>query len=35
MFGYHGRDIGFIRESYGAGLGEIDFKLRGFGEITI
>ncbi len=35
MFGYHGRDIGFIRESYEAGLGEIDFKLRGFGEITI
>jgi uncharacterized protein (DUF362 family) len=35
MFGYEGKDIGFIRESYEAGLGEIDFKLRGFEEITI
>jgi hypothetical protein len=35
MFGYHGRDIGYIWESHEAGLGEIDFKLRGFGEITI
>ncbi|MGR3175411.1 MAG: hypothetical protein ACUZ8N_12550 [Candidatus Scalindua sp.] len=52
MFDYHGRDIGYIRESYvargrpyggstqirlsrEAGLGEIDFKLRGFEEITI
>ena len=28
-------DISFIHESYEAGLGEIDFKLRGFEEITI
>jgi hypothetical protein len=35
MFGYEGKDIGFIQESYEAGLGEIDFKLRGFEEITI
>jgi hypothetical protein len=35
LFGYHGRDIGFIREPYEAGLGEIDFKLRGFEEITV
>ena len=35
MFDYHGRDIGYIRESYEAGLGEIDFKLRGFEEITV
>lgn len=35
MFGYEGKDIGFIRESYEAGLGEIDFKLKGFEEITI
>lgn len=35
MFGYEGKDIGFIHESYEAGLGEIDFKLRGFEEITI
>ncbi|MHC4308233.1 MAG: DUF362 domain-containing protein, partial [Planctomycetota bacterium] len=30
LFGYQGRDIGYIRESYEAGLGEIDFRLRGF-----
>ncbi|MBO1223995.1 MAG: DUF362 domain-containing protein [Candidatus Scalindua sediminis] len=35
MFGYEGKDIGFIQESYEAGLGEIDFKLRGFEEISI
>ncbi|MEE9260663.1 MAG: DUF362 domain-containing protein [Candidatus Scalindua sediminis] len=35
MFGYEGKDIGFIQESYEAGLGEIDFKLKGFEEITI
>jgi uncharacterized protein (DUF362 family) len=35
MFGYEGKDIGFIQESYEAGLGEIDFKLRGFEEITV
>ena len=35
MFEYEGKDIGFIQESYEAGLGEIDFKLRGFEEITI
>ena len=35
MFGYEGKDIGFIHESYEAGLGEIDFKLRGFEEISI
>ncbi|ODS33820.1 MAG: hypothetical protein SCARUB_01079 [Candidatus Scalindua rubra] len=35
LFGYKGADIGFIQESYEAGLGEIDFKLKGFEEITI
>jgi len=35
LFGYLGRDIGYIRESYEAGLGELDYKLRGFEEITI
>ncbi len=35
LFGYQGRDIGFIKESYEAGLGEIDFKLRGFEEISV
>lgn len=35
MFGYEGKDIGFIQESYEAGLGEVDFKLRGLEEITI
>ena len=35
LFGYKGNDIGFIRESNEAGLGEIDFKLKGFEEITI
>jgi uncharacterized protein (DUF362 family) len=35
MFGYEGKDIGFIQESYEAGLGEIDFKSRGFEEITV
>lgn len=35
LFGYQGRDIGFIRESFEAGLGEVDFKLRGLEEITI
>ena len=28
-------NIGYIRESYEAGLGEIDFKLRGFEEFTV
>ena len=35
LFGYQGRNIGYIRESYEAGLGEIDYKLRGFEAITI
>ena len=35
LFGYKGKDIGFIRESYEAGLGEIDFKLKGVEDITI
>ena len=35
LFGYKGRDIGYIRESYEAGLGEIDYELRGFEAITI
>ena len=35
LFGYQGRDIGYISESYEAGLGEIDYKLRGFEEITV
>ncbi len=28
-------DNGYIRGSYEAGLGEIDYKLRGFEEITV
>ena len=35
LFGFQGCDIGYISESYEAGLGEIDFKLRGFEEITV
>ncbi|GAX62291.1 hypothetical protein SCALIN_C29_0075 [Candidatus Scalindua japonica] len=35
LFGYQGREIGFIRESYEAGLGEIDYTLNGFEEITV
>ncbi len=35
LFGYQGRDIGYIQESYKAGLGEIDFRLRGFEEVTV
>ena len=35
LFGYQGRDIGYIKESYEAGLGEIDYKLRGFEQITV
>ena len=35
LFGYQGNDIGYIRESYEAGLGEIDYKLRGFEEVTV
>ncbi len=35
LFGYQGRDIGYIKESYEAGLGEIDYKLRGVEEITV
>ena len=35
LFGYQGNDIGYISESYEAGLGEIDFKQRGFEEITV
>ena len=35
LFGYQGGDIDYIRESYEAGLGEIDYKLRGFEEVTV
>ncbi len=35
LFGYEGGDIGFIRESYEAGLGEMDFRVKGFEEITV
>ncbi len=35
LFGYQGEDIGFIREAYEAGLGEVDFRLRGFEEIIV
>ena len=34
LFGMKGEDVGFIRESYEAGLGEIDFKLNGIETIT-
>lgn len=34
LFGLRGEDIGFIREAHEAGLGEIDYRLRGFEEIT-
>ena len=35
LFGFQGCDIGYISESYEAGLGEVDFKLRGFEEVTV
>lgn len=35
LFGFKGNDIGFIKESHEAGLGEIDFKLKGFEEVVI
>lgn len=35
LFGMRGEDVGFIREAHKAGLGEIDYKLRGFEEITV
>lgn len=35
LFGLRGEDIGFIREAHRAGLGEMDYRLRGFEEITV
>ncbi|MFQ5957112.1 MAG: DUF362 domain-containing protein, partial [Candidatus Brocadiales bacterium] len=35
LFGLGGEDIGFIREAHEAGIGEIDYRLHGFEEITI
>ncbi len=35
LFGLNANDIGFIKESHEAGIGELDFKLRGFEEIRV
>lgn len=35
LFGLRGEDVGFIRESYEAGLGEIDFKLNGIERVVV
>lgn len=35
LFGLRGEDIGFIRESYEAGLGERDFKLNGIERVVV
>jgi len=35
LFDYHPEDIGYIQESHEAGLGEIDFRLKGFEEIYL
>ncbi|MCQ4575358.1 MAG: DUF362 domain-containing protein [Candidatus Brocadiales bacterium] len=35
LFGFSGKDIRFIREAHEAGIGEIDYKRRGFEEIII
>lgn len=33
LFGLSANDIGFIKEAHSAGLGELNFKLKGFEEI--
>ncbi len=35
LFGLSGSDIGFVRESYAAGLGEMDFRLNGFETVVV
>ncbi|MBI2469985.1 MAG: DUF362 domain-containing protein [Planctomycetes bacterium] len=35
LFGIQPKDVGYIRESNEHGLGEIDFRLRGFEEIHV
>ncbi len=35
LFGLKGNDIGFIKEAHSAGLGELNFKLKGLEEIKI
>ncbi len=35
LFGLSSNDIGFIKEAHEAGIGELDFKLKGFEEIRI
>ncbi|MEE9584358.1 MAG: DUF362 domain-containing protein [Candidatus Brocadiales bacterium] len=35
LFGLRGEDVGFIREAHEAGIGEIDYRLRGLEEITV
>lgn len=35
LFGLRGDDIGFVREAYEAGLGEVDYRLRGFEEFSV
>ncbi|MGR3179690.1 MAG: DUF362 domain-containing protein [Candidatus Anammoxibacter sp.] len=35
LFGLKGEDIGYIRESYEAGLGEIDFKQNGMETVAV
>ncbi len=35
LFGIQPKDVGYIRESHEGGLGEVDFRLRGFEEIHV
>ena len=35
LFGIQPKDVGYIRESHEQGLGEIDYRLRGFEEIRV
>jgi uncharacterized protein (DUF362 family) len=35
LFGLEPGDVGFIKEAYDACLGEMDYKLKGFEELTV
>jgi len=35
LFGMNPDEVGFIREAYEAGLGQIDFRINGFEELTV
>ncbi|MDO8131171.1 MAG: DUF362 domain-containing protein, partial [Candidatus Brocadiales bacterium] len=35
LFGIQPKDVGYIRESHEQGLGEIDYRLKGFEEIHL